>query len=323
MTKLDLEFDGRPSVAAYMLRALYPRALRKALPFPPLRVHWNGARPDPARLAQFLRLTGLSVKRGLPVLYPQAFTFPLQMAILTHPACPLPIWKVLQVRNRLLQHRAISPEATCDAAAVIGDQRVMDGRLELDIHVTARVNGEAAWEGITTYSYRGQFGDPGPSSPLIMPPAEPKTQVARWRTDFGGGLRFSGISGDYNAIHYWGAYARLLGFRGALHHPHVLVGQCLSRMTEPQARAQRLDLWLRGPVYYGSDVDLAAHSKEDGATFALTVRGSGRPALLGRWLEAGVGSRLLDAQPEAASRLHGEGRTPAGHTSIGASWRVP
>lgn len=300
MTGLQLDFDARPSATAYMLRALYPGFLRKAPPFPPLRARWKAARPDPARLGRFLGITGLGANRGLPVPYPQVFTFPLQMALLTHPACPLPIWKVLQIRNHLMKHRAIPVDSTLDAEASVASQRILEKGMELDIHVTLGLGEEIAWEGLSSYYYRGRFGDPGPASPLATPPIEPTSEVARWRTDPGGGLRFGGVSGDYNGIHFSGAYARLFGFRGAFHHPHALVGQILSRLAEPRADAQRLDLWLKGPVYYGSEVGLTAREEGARVEFALTARGNDRPALLGCWSELMPGNRLAGAGGEAA-----------------------
>jgi hypothetical protein len=282
-TGLALDFRARPSAAAYMLRALYPRARRAAPPFPPLAARWHGAGPDPARLEAFRRATGLGADGQLPLLYPQLLTFPLQMVILTHPACPLPIWKVLQVRNRLQQHRPIPAGASYDAEAGVAEQRVLERGLELDLRVTVTVAGELAWEGVTTYAYRGRFGQAGPASPLAAAPAEPSQEVAAWRTEPGGGLQFSGISGDYNGIHYWGAYARRFGFRDAFHHPHALVGQCLARLGQRTAPARRLDLWLKGPVYYASEVALAARADEASLAFALKERYATRPALLGRW----------------------------------------
>jgi len=301
MTRMEIEFGARPSVVAYMLRALYPGFLRGAPPFPPLRARWRRILPDPARLGEFRRVTGLEAARGLPVLYPQVFTFPLQMVILTHPACPLPIWRVLQVRNHLLQHRAIPAESTLDVEAAVADQRITGKGLELDIHVVVRGGEETAWESVTTYLYRGRFGDPVPASPFTASPSEGGTEVAHWRTELRGGLRFSGLSGDYNGIHYLGAYARLFGFRGAFHHPLALVGQSLSRLTDLRAPVQHLDLWLKGPVYYGSEVRLTARNEAGGVAFALGVRGNGKPALLGRWSEGAPGSRLLDPRGLRAS----------------------
>lgn len=294
MRKLELEYEERPSVVAYMLRALYPATFRTSPPFPPLRARWRASRPDPARLARFLELTGLEAARGLPLLYPQVITFPLQMVILTHPSLPLPVWKVLQIRNSLLRHRIVPVDAALDAEAAVVGQRVLEKGMELDLHVAVRAGEALVWEGLTTYYYRGRFGMPGPGAPLPAIPTDTGKEVARWRTEDGGGFRFSGVSGDTNGIHYWNAYARLLGFKGAIHHPHALVGRCLARLPEPVSSAQRLDLWLKGPVYYGSEVSLASRSEEVGVAFSLAVQGSGRPALLGRRYDVEPGSRLLD-----------------------------
>ena len=298
-----LEFRRRPSVAAYMLRALHPAALRRPGPFPAFEVRWRQARPDRRRLGEFLRLTGLPDEGVLPALYPQALTFPMQLVILTHPACPIPIWRVLQVRNHMLQHRAIPQDTDLDFEARVSSQRVLEKGMELDIHVAARSGGETAWESLTTYYYRGRYGQGGPASPWSDAPAVPSSEIARWRTASGGGWRFSGVSGDYNGIHYWARYARLLEFRGALHHPLVLVGQCLARLPTSPTRAQRLDAWLKGPVYYGCDVALHASGEPPALTFALRARDDGRPAILGRWRAVGSESRLLDEGDSLAASV--------------------
>jgi len=301
MTERAIDYGARPSVGAYMLRALYPGFLRKGPLFPPLRARWRRIRPDEGRLREFRRATGLDARGGLPLLYPQVITFPLQMVILTHPACPIPIWKVLQVRNHLLQHRPLPETSTLDVEAAVAGQRILEKGLELDVHVAARMDGETAWESVTTYYYRGRFGVPSPAAPPAAPSVDEQTEVAGWRTENGGGLRFSGLSGDYNGIHYLDAYARIFGFRGAFHHPHALVGQSLARLPAPQGSAQRLELWLKGPVYYGSEVRLTAAREAAGVAFALEAQGNGRPALLGRWSEATAGERLLaPGEPPAA-----------------------
>lgn len=292
MTKLVQEFAGRPSVAAYMFRALYPGFLRPAPPFPPLRTRWKGLRPDSKRLDYFLRLTGLDANDGLPALYLQVFTFPLQMAILTHPACPLPIWKVLQVRNHLLRRRPVPVDAALDAEAAVVAQRSDERALEMDIQVVVRSRDERVWEGITTYRYRGRFAPAGAASLLATADVGPVRDVARWRTGSGGGFRFGGLSGDYNGIHYCGPYARLLGFKGAIHHPYAVAGQCQARMNSVRSPAQRLDLWMKGPVYYGAEVVLATAEGAAGAAFTLRDEDSSRPALVGRWSEAVSGAQL-------------------------------
>ena len=88
-------------------------------------------------------------------------------------------------------------------------------------------------------------------------------------------------------------YARLLGFRRAFFHPQRIVGQCLARLaasTLPCAAirspTQRLDLWLKGPVYYEAELTLRAHSQEGSCSFFLFVAGDERPAVVGRWSPA-------------------------------------
>jgi len=292
MDRVAYEFTARPSVAAYMTRAFWPGFLRRPLPFPPVSARWRAMSPDPLRLARFLAATGLERQATLPVTYLHVLAFPLQMVVLTAPAQPLPIWRVLQIRNRLLQHRPIPPVATLDAAVTVSSQRILEKGVELDLHLTVEDGAGVAWEALTTCYYRGRFGAPDPASPLAAPPPEPGAEIAAWGAGRGHPLRFAHASGDYNGVHTWGAYARLLGFRGAFFHPHAVVGQCLARLPPLRAPAQRIDLWFKGPVYHGSAVRLSAATRAAGLDFALRERDDPRPALLGRWTEAGPGESL-------------------------------
>jgi hypothetical protein len=43
---------------------------------------------------------------------------------------------------------------------------------------------------------------------------------------------------------------------------------------------QTLDAWLKGPVFYGSDVVLRGSRADDGVTFGLFPDGEVRPAIL-------------------------------------------
>jgi hypothetical protein len=295
LSEAHLEFRSRPSTTAFMLRAFYPVRLRHGLPFPPLRATWRQHRIDRRRLGDLLRLTGLGAEHGLPVLYPHVLGFPLQMVILTHPAFPLPIWRVLQIRNQLLQHRPIPPDAHLDLTTRVAGQRVLQKGVEVDLHTTAWVEREVVWESLNTFYYRGRFGEAGPPSPTAATPDPGEEVVGRWRTPAGGGLRFGGLTGDYNGLHWWSAYARLLGFRRAFHHPQLVLGQALSRLPAPApGAAQRLDAWLKGPVYQRSSVSLRARPDAGGTVFAVVAEGEQRPAIVGRWRSVPAGSRLVD-----------------------------
>lgn len=240
-------------------------------------------------------MTGLNAEGGLPMLYPHVVGFPLLMAILTCPTFPLPIWNALQIRNHLLQHRPISASDVLDLESRVADQRILEKGAEVDLHTTVRSQSGLLWESLNTFYYRGRFGDAAPASPRVMTPDIGDSSIARWHTLSGVGLRFGRLTGDYNGIHLANAYARLFGFRRAFHHPQLMLGQCLVHLPAPPAdRPQRLDAWLKGPVFYDCGVALHVSRKADGTAFGLIPEGENRPALLGEWRSCAPGGRLVD-----------------------------
>lgn len=295
-----LEYERRPSVPAFMLRALFPPALRRKGPFPAIAVRWSRHRVDPRGLEELRRLGSSGSAPTLPLLYPHVLGFPLQMVILTHPSFPLPIWRTLQIRNHLLQHQPIPADAVLDLETRVAGQRVLEKGVEVDLHATAAVSGRTVWESLNTFYYRGRFGPPGPPSPLSSAPPVGDEVIARWRTPSAGGLGFGALTGDYNGIHWSSAYARALGFRRALHHPQRVLAQALAHLPTPgPAGALRLDAWLRGPVYYGSEVSLRATRAADGASFGLFAEGEPRPAIVGRLRGVTAPGGLLDGAAPA------------------------
>lgn len=293
-----LEFHRRPSAFVYMLRGLRPsKGLEASRGFPPVRALWRGLRFDRRQLDEFLRLTELRADDGVPMLYPHASGFRLQMAVLTHPAFPLSLWSVLQIRNHLLQHRQVSAGEVLDMETRVSGQRILEKGAEVDLHTTLRSRDELVWESLNTFYYRGRFGEAGAVSPLASAPQRGEALIARWRTLSGAGWRIGRLTGDYNGIHTSRWYARLFGFRRAFHHPQLVLGQCMARLPSRSAgQPQRLDAWLKGPVYYGSDVALHGEISGDSAAFALIPHGESRPAVLGRWASCAAGSRLVDEQ---------------------------
>ena len=288
---LTVEFDRPPSVVAFMLRALLPSpGLNPARGVPPLRAVWRGFRPKHRELDEFLELTGLRADGGLPLLYPHVVGFRLLMVILTHPAFPMPIWRVLQVRNHLLQHRPIAADGELEFETRVAAQRVLPKGAEVDLHTAVRDRGGVLWESLNTFYYRGRFGPPGEASPLARSPEGAGEVYARWRMPSGTGRRFGGLTGDYNGIHLSSWYARLFGFKGAFLHPQLSLGLCMAHLAgREDPDGQGLDAWLKGPVYYGSAVTLRAAVSESDSVFALLVDEDERPRIVGRWSSANTG----------------------------------
>lgn len=295
--EVHLDFRRRPSALAFMSRALRPsRGLHKA-GVPAISARWRH-RVDGGELKQFLALSGLPDGNTLPLLYPHTISFPLQMAILTQPAFPVPIWKVLQVRNRILQREPLVKDALLDIAVSIAGHRILDKGAEFDLHATVQADGRTAWESVNTFYVRGRFGAPQQDATPAAAPGVDGEPIERWRMPEGGGMAFGKLSGDYNGIHLWGWYARRFGFRHAFFHPQRVLGQCVARVPAlDPAEPQQLDAWLKGPVFYGAQVALRVAAEQDGALFALNVNDDSRPAIVGRLRRAMAGSRLGDEAP--------------------------
>ena len=101
-TPIRIEYRAKPSLLAFMSNAFRPshRSPRDG-PLPEIEARWFGQRSTPRDLADFFDLSGLPANEHLSILYPHTVSFPMLMAVLSHPTFPFPIWNVLQVRNRL------------------------------------------------------------------------------------------------------------------------------------------------------------------------------------------------------------------------------
>lgn len=277
-----------PFAPAFMARAMrrspgLPRDER----WPCIVERWKGLAFAPGPLGAFRQATGLADEDGVPVLYPHVVGFRLQMALLTHRAYPLPIWSALQIRNRLVRHRRIHPGEPLELETRAGAHRIVHNGVEVELRsrLTDK-SGGCCWESEITYLHRGRFGAPGTrerqdASPLLPSPLS----TERFEMPRRGGWGFGKLTGDYNGIHYWGWYARRLGFRAAFPHPQRVAGLCMARLPPPRSEAQTLELWIKGPLYYGASVVLGSAPVEGGIGFGLSLEGDSRIAFVGQWRE--------------------------------------
>ncbi len=262
-----------------MLRALRARdGWRRGERFPALTLRWEN----------FRVVAPIDVAT---IIDPHLYGFRLAMAMLTHPAWPIPPWGFLQVRSRMLLHRQGGSDLRGTLASAVCGWRVLEKGVEVDLRTQLSDGEGCAWESVVTYYSRGQFGsgedhgeEQGASrvSPKIGPDCK---DVARWITDGTQRWRYASWTGDYNGLHQWDWYARRLGFEGATAHPQRIVRQCLAHVAHPVRGPQQLDLWLRGPVRYGAAVTLREEQQGNkaGVIFSLTPDSSARPALIGSW----------------------------------------
>ena len=260
-----VEYRSKPSALVYMARAVLPSAAkRRPLAAPELVLRWRGVRLASSELE--------------PVLYFHVAGFRLHMALLTHPAFPLPIWKMLQVRNRLVQHRALASGSRVDLELRLAALRVLEKGMEADLHLSVTESASLAWEGVTTFYARGRFGATAEGA-VPSPPEPPGPPIGEWTVPEHGALRFARLTGDYNGLHLSDAYARRMGFAKAFLHPQRVLDACLKRLAPRAPRV--LEAWLKGPVPYGAKARLCTADADGGCRFGLWTEFDPRPAILG------------------------------------------
>ena len=279
---MQLAFSSRPNAWRYMALALCPSPGLHA-GVPDIQARWDGWRASARDVADFTALCGLPpAGEAMPSLLPHATAFRLQMAMLTHPSFPVPIWRVLQVRNRLRQVAPAMPQAALDFGSRIAAHRVLEKGAEFDLHTRITSGGELVAESLNSFYVRGRFAAPAPLAPPAESPAPGDTALAQWEMPPGGGLRFGRLTGDYNGIHLWDPYARMFGFRKAFFHPLRVVAQALAHSAAQPPLPWQLDVWLKGPVLHGSRVELRKREEAAGTVLSLAVRHDPRPAIVMR-----------------------------------------
>ena len=295
MSALTETHGAPPSALRYMLRAFRPSpGWHAERGFPDLRVTWRGFRIGDDVVDRLQGLAGnqhAEAKDGASLLVPHITGFRVLMAMLTHPAWPLPIWRALQVRNRLLLHHPIRTNDTFDLVAGVAGWRVLEKGLEVDLHARLREGEACAWESVVTFYYRGRFGSATQHGAALGAAAiapvldDSARKTAQWCVDGGSRWQFGALTGDYNGLHQWDWYARRFGFPGAFAHPQRIAAQCLAHLPSPGPAPQQLDLWIKGPVVFGSEVVQreSRWAAGAGSDFALWVAGDARPALVGSW----------------------------------------
>lgn len=278
---IRLEYRSKPSALAFLTNALCPsRGFVPGGLLPDIQARWPGYRASLRDRADFISLSGLPAGEWLSILYPHSVSFPLLMAVLSHPAFPLPIWNVLQVRNRLIQHEPIAADALLDFTVRTGAKRVLEKGVEMDLMVSAETGGRVVWEGVTSFYARGRFGQA--QAEAAASPGVAATTAIEWQMPAHGRWRYGRLSGDFNPLHISTWYAHRFGFARAFAHPQRAIGQCLGHLGAAHQAPMQLDIWIKGPVFYGAHVSLRSDSRPAEQLFALHVDQDERPAIVGR-----------------------------------------
>ncbi|MEV4346410.1 MaoC/PaaZ C-terminal domain-containing protein [Actinoplanes sp. NPDC049596] len=150
---------------------LIPRARRDDLPA--VELVRRGVVVDRDHLASYDRVCGFRLSDVLPATYPQVLAFPTVMRLLTAPDFPLPAVGLVHIANRITTTRPLLASDRMDLSVTAADLRPHHRGRQVDIHVSASVEGAEVWSSVSTYLSRS--GRPPSSSvaPSSSPAAAP------------------------------------------------------------------------------------------------------------------------------------------------------
>ncbi|NUM88982.1 MAG: hypothetical protein HUU37_07245 [Bdellovibrionales bacterium] len=267
-----IEFQRDPSVLAFMARALVPKWGRRSVPR--MELIRRGYVLGDCR--ELFALCGLPASDELPRWFPLVLGFRLVMRAVTDPAFPEPIWSALQVRNSIRQRAPVRAGMPGEYRLTVGEARSLGQGLEVDFVLRFLHEGEEIWGANVTFYWRKSTVRGLATGERILVPA-PGISGRAVEVVFprGGGVRYGGISGDYNGIHLTDTWARLFGFPSAFLHPHRLLGVMQERIGSGPGE---LRVWFRGPVPYGARAELHL----GGSAGFLHLEPS-RPAIVAEW----------------------------------------
>ena len=252
----------------------------KDLPRTVLRL--AGVHVDRSHVARYARLVGASADGALPLLYPNALGFPLQMALMTAPAFPFPVIGLVHLENVVRQHRGLVAGTPLDLEVRAENLRPHRLGRVLDVVTVVRQGGHVAWTQVGTFLRRGGGGtDAGgagaPSRGAGADGGRPDAgtadggtadsgaadgaalhRIATWSLDAGLGRAYGAVAGDRNPIHLYPLTAKPFGFARPIAHGLWTAARLTHAVEAGMPSDVTCTATFRKPVPLPSSVDVLA-----------------------------------------------------------------
>lgn len=305
-----VELDRPPSLARLLAKA--PLAARqRPAGLVPVELIVRDVAVDRDHLADYDHVCGFPVRDELPPTFPHVLGFPLQVALMVDHPFPLSLAKLVHVGNRITVRRPITADERLSFRVRAENLRAHLKGSTVDLVCEANVDGEAVWEGVSTYLQRGAAGgapdpeggdgagEPGePTQPIegessageptqrLAAEGEPQVSVpdepqALWTVPRDTGRRYAAVSGDRNPIHLTPLAAKLAGFPRTIAHGMWTKARSLAAVEPRLPAAYTVDVAFKKPIVLPARVGF--HTRESGGVRHLAVRDPtrGAPHLLG------------------------------------------
>jgi hypothetical protein len=244
--------------------------------------------PAPTLVRDYLRHLGggadshLHPSRVPPHLFPQ-WTFPLAARVLR--GAPYPLTRILNAGCRLEANARVLASTPLTVRAQLIDV-VDDGRRAL-LHQRVVTGTQDHPDAVVADLYAvAPKGPPGEAGERTVVPPDAR-ELARVRFGKRAGLAFALLTGDFNPVHWVGAYARAAGFATPILHGFAM----LARVHEALARAlfagasdriRVIDVRFKRPLVLGRGREVGLYQDGvDARTFYLSDAPGVRPYLVG------------------------------------------
>ncbi|MGL6234977.1 MAG: MaoC/PaaZ C-terminal domain-containing protein [Segniliparus sp.] len=235
---------------------------------------------DPAKFADYVRVTGLKLTSELPSTYAFILSQPLVMTIFADPRFPFQPNGLVHFENVVRQERPVAPGETFNIRAYVDNLREHRKGLLFDATAEISVGNELVWTQKSTLlkqqktSLSGQPA-PEPAQQKLPPVANLLSvgQVQIWD--------YAAASGDFNPIHLSGPTAKLLGFPKAIAHGMWEAAAALRYVEGSIPPAHTYSVRFGRPLFLPGTVAVYLDSAPEKIEVALRDRKTGAPHFQG------------------------------------------
>lgn len=278
---------GRAALGAARSK-LRPGAGARTLPGRTLLAQHPGVSAEQAE--SYRRLFGGEAFDGahrgsLPSVLVHIIGFPVQMALMSEDAFPLPLMGLVHVANEVEHLRPVRVDQPVQILVAAENLRPHRRGTQVDIMVTVLEAGadpksaglpgtgesSVLWRSVSTYLSKGTqlgteistaSGSAEHGSTAVARSEDPKSFVppvktASWRLGSDAGRAYAAVSGDYNPIHVSQLSAKALGMPAAIVHGMYSAGRMLEG-REPEGAGHRWSIRFEAPVTLPGTVAFAA-----------------------------------------------------------------
>lgn len=259
-----------------------------ALPFiprpdvlPSRVVRTHGVQIDPAHVAAYAQVTGLTFGDKVPVTYPFVLQFPSVMSLVAGFDFPFPAIGTVHLENHITQHRAITTTDVVDIEVRTENLREHRKGLLVDVLTDITIGTELAWQQTMTFLRQQRTslsGGPKPQPPKAVKLPPPNSTL---RISPGQIRRYASVGGDHNPIHTSSIGAKALGFPKSIAHGMFTAAAVLANIQGEIPDAVRYDVKFGKPVLLPATVGVWI--EKEGAAWDIAVRDirKGDPHLTG------------------------------------------